>query len=88
MVIVLATNSRLILENIIKYGLRANPLRWLHRAIGTSSSSNRYTLLGFVALGVCVFLAYVNEFLAVKFLRWVFFQHSMLPILRSPHKTH
>lgn len=69
MVIVLATNSRLILENIIKYGLRANPLRWLHRAIGTSSSSNRYTLLGFLALGVCILLAYANELLAVKLLR-------------------
>lgn len=69
MVIVLATNSRLILENIIKYGLRANPLRWLQRAIGSSSSSNRLTLLGFLTLGMCILLAYVNELLSAKLLR-------------------
>lgn len=71
MVIVLATNSRLILENIIKYGLRANPLRWLQRAIGSSSSSNRLTLVGFLALGLCILLAYINEVFAVKLLRYV-----------------
>jgi hypothetical protein len=65
-VIILATNSRLILENITKYGLRATPLTWLQRAISVSTSSNRHTLLGFVGLLSCVLAAWLIEVFGKK----------------------
>lgn len=68
-VIILATNSRLILENITKYGLRATPLIWLQRAISVSTSSNRQTLVGFFGLLACVLLAGVAERFGVVLLR-------------------
>lgn len=68
-VIILATNSRLILENITKYGLRATPLTWLQRAISVSTSSNRRTLIGFFGLLGCVFVAWTIELLGTKRLK-------------------
>jgi hypothetical protein len=65
-VIILATNSRLILENITKYGLRATPLTWLQRAISVSTSSNRHTLVGFIGLFGCVLAAWAIEVVGKK----------------------
>ena len=65
-VIILATNSRLILENITKYGLRATPLTWLQRAISVSTSSNRHTLVGFIGLCCCILAAWAIEFLGKR----------------------
>lgn len=69
-VIILATNSRLILENITKYGLRATPLTWLQRAISVSTSSNRHTLVGFIGLFGCILAAWATEFLGKKRLQY------------------
>lgn len=69
-VIILATNSRLILENITKYGLRATPLTWLQRAISVSTSSNRHTLVGFIGLGCCILAAWAIEFLGKRRLQY------------------
>jgi len=69
MVIIFAANSRLILENIIKYGLRANPARWLQRALASSSSSNRPVLLSFGVLLLLGVAALAIECFAVLRLR-------------------
>ena len=74
-VIILATNSRLILENITKYGLRATPLTWLQRAISVSTSSNRHTLVGFIGLGCCILAAWAIEFLGKRRLQCA--RHSL-----------
>jgi hypothetical protein len=71
MVIILAANSRLILENIIKYGLRASPIRWFQRAVGSETSRNGYVLSGFVALFLTILAAVAIEHLGVRLLRCV-----------------
>jgi hypothetical protein len=68
-VIILAANSRLILENLLKYGLRADPLRWLQRAIGSSTSSNRLTLLAFCVLLFAIVGAWAVEYLGARLLK-------------------
>ena len=41
MVIILSSNSRLIIENVLKYGLRLNLVRWVQAAAGVQIAASR-----------------------------------------------
>lgn len=65
-IILAATNFRLILENMLKYGFRFNPLTFVRMAI--TPSGNIPLLLCWPALGLFAFLAYSIEHMAALML--------------------
>ena len=65
--ILITTNARLILENILKYGLRFNPITFVRSAL--TPSGNLPLLLCWPALAAFVLAAFGIEALGVKCLR-------------------
>eukprot|EP01025_Chloroclados_australasicus_P052422 TRINITY_DN6110_c0_g2_i2.p1 TRINITY_DN6110_c0_g2~~TRINITY_DN6110_c0_g2_i2.p1 ORF type:complete len:673 (-),score=48.10 TRINITY_DN6110_c0_g2_i2:283-2301(-) len=68
MVIVLAANSRLVLENIIKYGLRFNPVRWFNLWLGQGGQIP--LLLCFPGIMLLMLLIFSLERVAAKRVQW------------------
>eukprot|EP00887_Chlorella_sp_A99_P006596 scaffold3.g6596.t1 len=66
-IVLAATNFRLILENMLKYGLRFNPFTFARAAL--TPSGNATLLLCWPAMGLCGLLAYGVERLALGLLR-------------------
>ncbi len=66
MVIILAANSRLIIENLLKYGLRFNPASYIQSAL--QPSGNHLLLAAWGMLFGFVLLAYLIELLALTLL--------------------
>lgn len=64
MIILVTTNARLILENILKYGLRFNPVTFLRAAF--TPSGNVMLLLCWPFLGMCCLCALGVEALGVR----------------------
>lgn len=58
-VIIIATNFRLILENILKYGIRVRPLQWI--GVGASEPLPTYLMLCWPFLGLSALLALLIE---------------------------
>jgi hypothetical protein len=71
-IVILAANISFILENMLKHGLQADPLRWLQRAIGSTSSNNLPIFLGCGVLVLCILAAWLVECVAVWGLRCAF----------------
>ena len=66
MVILVAANFRLVLENVFKYGFRANPLRWFERLLWGSSQP---LMLCWPVLAASLCCAYCVELLAWRFVQ-------------------
>lgn len=67
MVIILVANSRLIIENLLKYGIRFNPASYLRTAL--QPSGNHLLLAAWGMLGGFVVLAYSIELLGLTLLK-------------------
>ena len=57
-IIVITTNLRLIVENILKYGVLTRPQAWV---LALVPRSNPLLLLAWVALGACILMAWAIE---------------------------
>ena len=68
LIILAATNFRLILENSLKYGFRFNPITFVRYAL--TPRGNLKLLLCWPALAVFIVLAYWIERLGVELLSW------------------
>lgn len=66
-IVLATTNARLILENLLKYGLRFNPITFVRYAL--TPSGNFALLLCWPFLALCVLAAYGIEALGVWCLR-------------------
>jgi len=57
-IIVITTNLRLIVENILKYGVLTRPQAWV---LALVPRSNPMLLLSWVAMGVCILMSCIIE---------------------------
>uniref|UniRef100_A0A061SC89 diacylglycerol O-acyltransferase n=1 Tax=Tetraselmis sp. GSL018 TaxID=582737 RepID=A0A061SC89_9CHLO len=66
MVIMFATHSRLIIENLLKYGMRSNPLYWVRALVESDVPWQVFAC--WPALALFIGLAYQTEVVAVRLL--------------------
>lgn len=80
-IIVITTNLRLIVENILKYGVLTRPQAWV---LALVPRSNPLLLLAWVAMAACILMAWIIENIGCNRLK----AERKASLLVQPHGVH